>query len=195
MRLHILTYFTFTPLPTHIFTFTPLPTHIFTFTSLPTHIFTFTSLPTHIFTFTPPPTPHIFTFTRPSHTSPSHSPLPPHLHIHPLTHISFTFTPPPPPPQLEETQSIKATLQRFWRDEGIRGLKKGLSARIISSTSTSAILVVSYEWVKRMSLRTDMWLCVCTSCKEKSINNIYYTVVSWNILILYLIPLGGSYNN
>ena len=34
-------------------------------------------------------------------------------------------------------------------------LKKGLSARIISTAPTSAILVVSYEWVKRMSLRTS----------------------------------------
>jgi len=46
-----------------------------------------------------------------------------------------------------------ATVQRLWAEEGVAFVKKGLSARIWSTAPTSAILVVSYEWVKRMSLK------------------------------------------
>ena len=58
------------------------------------------------------------------------------------------------PMQLEVTKSISGTIRKLWKEEGIAFLKKGLSARIISTAPTSAILVISYEWVKRMSLRT-----------------------------------------
>ena len=56
--------------------------------------------------------------------------------------------------QLETSHTLKGTLTNLWREEGLAFLKKGLSARIISTAPTSAILVVSYEWIKRMSLKT-----------------------------------------
>ena len=58
------------------------------------------------------------------------------------------------PTQLELTKSISGTVRKLWKEEGMAFLKKGLSARIISTAPTSAILVISYEWVKRMSLKT-----------------------------------------
>ena len=68
--------------------------------------------------------------------------------ISPLLSIATVFV-----LQLEGSRTIRDTLKRLLKEEGIRGLKKGLSARIISVAPTSAILVTSYEWVKRMSLR------------------------------------------
>lgn len=56
--------------------------------------------------------------------------------------------------QLETSQSLQGTLSHLWREEGLGFLKKGLSARIISTAPASALLVVSYEWVKRMSLKS-----------------------------------------
>lgn len=56
--------------------------------------------------------------------------------------------------QLEVTKSVSGTIRKLWETEGVAFLKKGLSARIMSTAPTSAILVISYEWVKRMSLRT-----------------------------------------
>lgn len=49
---------------------------------------------------------------------------------------------------------MKGTLRTLWQEEGIAFLRKGLSARIISTAPASALLVVSYEWVKRMSLKS-----------------------------------------
>ena len=57
--------------------------------------------------------------------------------------------------QLETSHSLKATLTQLMKEEGLAFLKKGLSARIASTAPTSALLVVSYEWVKRMSLKTS----------------------------------------
>ena len=56
--------------------------------------------------------------------------------------------------QLENKHTLKGTLKNLWQEEGISFLRKGLSARIISTAPTSALLVVSYEWVKRMSLKS-----------------------------------------
>lgn len=55
--------------------------------------------------------------------------------------------------QLETRHSLQGTFANLWREEGLGVLKKGLSARIISTAPTSALLVVSYEWVKRISLK------------------------------------------
>jgi len=56
--------------------------------------------------------------------------------------------------QLEDSKSVRATVKRLWREEGLRGMRKGLSARILANAPTSGILVLTYEWVKRLSLRT-----------------------------------------
>lgn len=55
--------------------------------------------------------------------------------------------------QLEVSRTLRGTLANLWQEEGLSFLKKGLSARILSAAPTSAVLVVSYEWVKRMSLK------------------------------------------
>ena len=55
--------------------------------------------------------------------------------------------------QLEKSNSFKETLKCFVQKEGIRGITKGLSARLASSIPTAAIMVTSYEWVKRTSLK------------------------------------------
>lgn len=55
--------------------------------------------------------------------------------------------------QLETSRSLKGTLYNLWKEEGLAFLKKGLSARIISTVPTSALIVAGYEWVKRMSLK------------------------------------------
>ena len=50
---------------------------------------------------------------------------------------------------------MRTTLAKFLQEESIGGLKKGLSARIMASLPTSAIMILSYEWIKRVSLRTS----------------------------------------
>jgi len=45
-------------------------------------------------------------------------------------------------------------MTKLWLEEGTGFLYKGLSARVISTVPTSALLVVTYEWVKRLSLKT-----------------------------------------
>ena len=55
--------------------------------------------------------------------------------------------------QLEQNNSYKKTVTTFWKEEGFRGLYKGLSARLTASIPVSALLVISYEWVKRVSLK------------------------------------------
>ena len=60
------------------------------------------------------------------------------------------------PLQLEDSKSLKKTFNKLWREEGIRFLHKGLTARTASAAPNSAILITSYEWVKRKSLRTDL---------------------------------------
>lgn len=42
------------------------------------------------------------------------------------------------------------------REEGGRGLTKGLSARIVSSLPTSLLVVLGYETLKRLSLRAEL---------------------------------------
>lgn len=55
--------------------------------------------------------------------------------------------------QLEKSNSLRATVRGFVEKEGIRGVTKGLSARLGASIPTAAIMVTSYEWVKRTSLK------------------------------------------
>lgn len=41
------------------------------------------------------------------------------------------------------------------REEGPKGLTKGLSARILSMVPSSIVMVLGYETVKRLSLKTS----------------------------------------
>ena len=45
-------------------------------------------------------------------------------------------------------------MRRLYKEEGVAAVKKGLSARIVSSLIVSALMITSYEWVKRLSLRS-----------------------------------------
>nr|XP_033779338.1 solute carrier family 25 member 44 [Geotrypetes seraphini] len=58
--------------------------------------------------------------------------------------------------QVEGKSSIIATFRQLMVEEGPWGLTKGLSARIISSTPSTIVIVVGYETLKKMSLRPEL---------------------------------------
>ncbi|XP_047243845.1 solute carrier family 25 member 44a [Girardinichthys multiradiatus] len=58
--------------------------------------------------------------------------------------------------QVEGRSSVTETFKQLVAEEGIWMMTKGLSARIISSTPTSVIIVVGYETLKRLSLRSEL---------------------------------------
>lgn len=63
------------------------------------------------------------------------------------------------PPRLlkvEGRSSVIETFKQLLAEEGVWGMTKGLSARIISSLPTSVLIVVGYETLKRLSLRADL---------------------------------------
>lgn len=58
--------------------------------------------------------------------------------------------------QVEGRSSVIETFKQLLAEEGVWGMTKGLSARIISSTPTSLLIVVGYETLKRLSLRAEL---------------------------------------
>lgn len=58
--------------------------------------------------------------------------------------------------QVEGRSSVIETFKQLLAEEGAWGLTKGLSARIISSTPTSVMIVIGYETLKRLSLRPEL---------------------------------------
>lgn len=58
--------------------------------------------------------------------------------------------------QVEGRTSVIGTFKQLMAEEGVWGLTKGLSARVISSTPTSVLIVVGYETLKRLSLRAEL---------------------------------------
>ncbi|MEQ2189190.1 hypothetical protein GOODEAATRI_022686, partial [Goodea atripinnis] len=58
--------------------------------------------------------------------------------------------------KVEGRSSVKETFKQLLAEEGIWMMTKGLSARIISSTPTSVLIVVGYETLKRLSLRSEL---------------------------------------
>ncbi|KFO96697.1 Solute carrier family 25 member 44, partial [Calypte anna] len=58
--------------------------------------------------------------------------------------------------QVEGRSSIVQTLRQLLAEEGPWGLTKGLSARIISSTPSTIVIVVGYETLKKLSLRPEL---------------------------------------
>ncbi|XP_075899018.1 solute carrier family 25 member 44-like [Nelusetta ayraudi] len=58
--------------------------------------------------------------------------------------------------QVEGRSSVVETFRQLLREEGGRGLIKGLSARIVSSLPTSLLVVLGYETLKRLSLRAEL---------------------------------------
>ncbi|XP_036432463.1 solute carrier family 25 member 44a isoform X1 [Colossoma macropomum] len=58
--------------------------------------------------------------------------------------------------QVEGRSSVIGTFKQLLAEEGMWGLTKGLSARIISSTPTSILIVIGYETLKRLSLRPEL---------------------------------------
>lgn len=67
-----------------------------------------------------------------------------------------------PPPsavlllQVEGKSSIVLTFRQLMAEEGPWGLMKGLSARIISATPSTIVIVVGYESLKKLSLRPEL---------------------------------------
>ncbi|XP_036399748.1 solute carrier family 25 member 44-like [Megalops cyprinoides] len=58
--------------------------------------------------------------------------------------------------QVEGRTSIIETFKQLLVEEGIWGMTKGLSARIISSTPTAVVMVMGYETLKKLSLRPEL---------------------------------------
>lgn len=58
--------------------------------------------------------------------------------------------------QVEGKSSIINTFRQLMAEEGPWGLTKGLSARIISSTPSTIVIVVGYETLKKLSLRPEL---------------------------------------
>ncbi|XP_026856562.2 solute carrier family 25 member 44a isoform X2 [Electrophorus electricus] len=58
--------------------------------------------------------------------------------------------------QVEGRSSVIETFRQLLAEEGMWGLTKGLSARIISSAPTSILIVIGYETLKRLSLRPEL---------------------------------------
>ncbi|XP_077451222.1 solute carrier family 25 member 44b [Stigmatopora argus] len=58
--------------------------------------------------------------------------------------------------QVEGRSSITETFRQLIKEEGLWGMTKGLSARIISSTPTAIVMVVGYESLKKLSLRPEL---------------------------------------
>uniref|UniRef100_A0A8C6W4I0 Solute carrier family 25 member 44 n=3 Tax=Nannospalax galili TaxID=1026970 RepID=A0A8C6W4I0_NANGA len=58
--------------------------------------------------------------------------------------------------QVEGKSSIILTFKQLMAEEGPWGLMKGLSARIISATPSTIVIVVGYESLKKLSLRPEL---------------------------------------
>lgn len=58
--------------------------------------------------------------------------------------------------QVEGKSSIVLTFRQLMAEEGPWGLMKGLSARIISATPSTIVIVVGYESLKKLSLRPEL---------------------------------------
>ncbi|MEE6491599.1 hypothetical protein FKM82_016282 [Ascaphus truei] len=58
--------------------------------------------------------------------------------------------------QVEGKSSIINTFRQLMAEEGPWGLTKGLSARIISSTPSTIVIVVGYETLKKLSMRPEL---------------------------------------
>ncbi|KAJ0056817.1 hypothetical protein NL108_018213 [Boleophthalmus pectinirostris] len=58
--------------------------------------------------------------------------------------------------QVEGRSSVVDTFKQLISEEGVWGLTKGLSARILSSAPTAIVMVVGYETLKKLSLRPEL---------------------------------------
>ncbi|XP_067881554.1 solute carrier family 25 member 44-like [Heterodontus francisci] len=58
--------------------------------------------------------------------------------------------------QVEGRHSMLQTFRQLMTEEGVWGLSKGLSARVLSSTPSAICIVVGYETLKKLSLRPEL---------------------------------------
>ncbi|XP_078391707.1 solute carrier family 25 member 44-like isoform X1 [Cetorhinus maximus] len=58
--------------------------------------------------------------------------------------------------QVEGGHSMLQTFRQLLLEEGVWGLSKGLSARVLSSTPSALCIVVGYESLKKLSLRPEL---------------------------------------
>lgn len=56
--------------------------------------------------------------------------------------------------QVGGSRSVRSVTEKLWREEGIKMLYKGLSARITAMSSNSCLIILGYETVKRLSVKT-----------------------------------------
>ena len=57
--------------------------------------------------------------------------------------------------QLNTSSTLRSTIVKIWQEEGVRCLTKGLSARLMYSGPASAIIVSSYELMKKICAKSD----------------------------------------
>ena len=57
--------------------------------------------------------------------------------------------------QLDTSSTLRSTVVKIWQEEGIRALVKGLSARLMYSGPASAIIVSSYELMKKICAKDN----------------------------------------
>ena len=58
--------------------------------------------------------------------------------------------------QVEGGKSMYSTAKGLWAEEGYSFLYKGVTARIMASVPSSMVIIICYETVKRLSVRTDI---------------------------------------
>ena len=56
--------------------------------------------------------------------------------------------------QLESNLSLRACMKKLWQEEGLAILYKGLSARIMQNAPTGGLMILGYETLKRLCLKT-----------------------------------------
>ena len=57
--------------------------------------------------------------------------------------------------QLDTSSTLRSTVVKIWQEEGMRAIVKGLSARLMYSGPASAIIVSSYELMKKICAKSD----------------------------------------
>ncbi len=58
--------------------------------------------------------------------------------------------------QVHGGNSIVSTFMQLIEEEGAKGMTKGLTARLLNVMPSSLVIIVGYETLKRLSLRSEL---------------------------------------
>ena len=56
----------------------------------------------------------------------------------------------------QEVRSARGVFQELMRTDGIKGLTRGLSARITQSSFQSLVIILGYEYLKKFSVKDEL---------------------------------------